>query len=320
MSEPAEPATASADEPPVFRMNGERMRGFDASKVTRFDFRNPDFVSQTDLRLLNTLNTSFVNNLSARLSTFIRMECNLKIVEFTTKPFSQFAVALAPNAHVTIFEVTPLNGVGIAVMALPMGLAMADRLLGGKGRASTPDRILTEIEISLLDDVVQVALQEWAGLWEGECASLKPECIGHETGGRFLQTSEPDASMIVTDLDLTIGELTEKLLLAIPFPMIETMLRQRKSTQPRATEAAPKKIQWRTPYAGIAVPISAEWKLQDMTLGEVMRFKEGQVLELSRDLVSETRIRISNTEEFLGTAGVQNGQIAVQLTKRSAKD
>ena len=316
MSEPVEPRVV----PPVFRMNGERMRGFDASKTARFDFRNPDFVSQTDLRLLNTLNTSFVHNLSARLSTFIRMECNLKISEFTTKPFAQFAESLAPNAHVTLFEVSPLNGAGLAAIALPLGLAMADRLLGGKGRASAGDRVLTEIEVSLLDDVVQVALQEWAGLWEGECADLQPECIGHETGGRFLQTSPPDASMIVTDLDLTIGELTEKLLFGIPFPMLETMLRQRQSTQPRATEAAPKKMQWRAPDAGIAVPVSAEWKLQDMTVGEVMRFQEGQVLELSRDLVSETRIRFANTEEFLGTAGVQNGQIAVQLTKRIAKD
>ena len=57
-----------------------------------------------------------------------------------------------------------------------------------------------------------------------------------------------------------------------------------------------------------------------MTLGDVMHFKAGQVLELSRDLVSETRIRLSNTEEFLGTAGVQNGQIAVHLTKRIVKD
>ena len=36
-----------------------------------------------------------------------------------------------------------------------------------------------------------VALQEWCGIWEAENAGLKPECIGHETGGRFLQTSAP---------------------------------------------------------------------------------------------------------------------------------
>lgn len=324
MSEPVEPPTVpaptSADGPPVFRMNGERMQGFDATTAARFDFRNPDFVSQVDLRLLNTLHTAFVQHLSARLSTFVRMECGLKLTEFTSRPFGQFTGALAANAHVTLFEIKPLSGVGLLSMALPLGLAMADRLLGGKGRAAAGERILTEIEISLLDDVVQVALQEWCGLWESDNEGLKSEPIGHETGGRFLQSSAPDASFIVTELDLTIGELTDKMYLGIPFPMIEGMLRKRQKAQPRATEPAAKKMQWRAPYAGIAVPISAEWKLQDMTLGDVMRFKEGQVLTLSRDLVSETRIRLSNTEEFLGTAGVQNGQIAVQLTKRIVKD
>ncbi len=324
MSESAEPSTmpvlARADAPPVFRMNGERMLGFDTSSVSRFDFRNPDFVSQSDLRLLNTMHTLFVQHLSARLSTFLRMECGLKTVEFASKSFASFADSLAANAHVTLFEIAPLPGVGVIGIALPLGLAMADRLLGGKGRAPNGERILTEIEISLLDDVVNLALQEWSGLWENENSALKAECIGHETGGRFLQTSPPEASTIVTEVDLTIGELTEKLQFAIPFPMIEGLLRQRQNAQPRAAAAPPKKAHWRPSFAGIGVPVSAEWKLQDMSLSEVMRFKEGQVLKLSRDLVSETRIRFSNTEEFLGTAGVQNGQIAVQLTKRITKD
>ena len=318
MSEPSE-STAVAD-PPVFRMNGERMAGFDASKAARFDFRNPDFVSEADLRQLNTLHTSYVQHLSARLSTFLRMECGLKVTEFASKPFAKFAESLAADAHVTLFQIEPLNGVGIAAMGVPLGLAMADRLLGGKGRVTAGERALTEIEIALLDDVVGLVLEEWSQLWEKENANLVPHCIGHETGGRFLQTSAPDASIIVTAMELPFGEMTGKVQLGIPFPLIETMLRQRQHAQPKAAESVPKKMQWRAPYAGISVPISAEWRLSEMTLGDVMHFKEGQVLELSRDLVSETRIRLSNTEEFLGTAGVQNGQIAVHLTKRIAKD
>ncbi len=318
MSEPSE--TAAVADPPVFRMNGERLAGFDSSKVTRFDFRNPDFVSEADLRQLNTLHASYVQHLSARLSTFLRMECGLKMTEFSSKQFAKFAESLATDSHVTLFQIEPLNGVGIAAMGVPLGLAMADRLLGGKGRAAAGDRALTEIEVALLDDVVGLVVQEWAQLWEKEDPSLKPQCIGHETGARFLQTSAPDASVIVTAMELTFGEMTEKVQIGIPFPMIETMLRQRQQAQPRAAESVAKKMQWRAPYAGIAVPIAAEWKLSEMTLGDVMHFKEGQVLELPRGLVSETRIRLSNTEEFLGTAGVQNGQIAVHLTKRIVKD
>ena len=80
MSQPSE--SAAVADPPVFRMNGERMAGFDASKAARFDFRNPDFVSEADLRQLNTLHTSYVQHFSARLSTFLRMECRLKVTEF----------------------------------------------------------------------------------------------------------------------------------------------------------------------------------------------------------------------------------------------
>ena len=324
MSEPSEPAVTpdppTAVDPPAFRMNGERIAGFDSSKARRFDFRNPDFVSEADLRQLNTLHTSYVQHLSARLSTFMRMECGLKVTDFASTPFAKFAESLPADSHLTLFQIEPLSGVGIVSMSVPLGFAMADRLLGGKGRVASSERALTEIEIALLDDVVELALQEWSQLWEKEDPSLKPLCIGHETGGRFLQTSAPDASIIVTAMELTFGEMTEKVQLAIPFPLIELLLRQRQQTQPKTTESSPKKMQWRAPYAGIAVPVSAEWKLDDLSLGEVMRFSEGQVLELPRDLVSETRVRLSNTEEFLGTVGVQNGQIAVHLTKRIVKD
>lgn len=327
MSEAAEPeattpapASVPAGPPGVFGMNGERLSDFDPAKAVRFDFRNPDFVSQADLRLLTTLHTSFVQHLSARLSTFMRMECGLKITEFTSTPFGKFAESLASESHVTLFQIEPLHGVGIADMPVSLGLALADRLLGGKGRAPAGERGLTEIEISLLDDVVSLALQEWAQVWEKENAALKPQCIAHETSGRFLQTTAPDAPVILTAMELTFGEITEKVQIAIPFSLMESMLRQRQQAQPRAEAASPKKMQWRNQYAGISVPVSAEWRLHEMTLGEVMRFSEGQVLELSRSLVSETRVRFSNTEEFLGTAGVQNGQVAVQLTKRIVKD
>ena len=46
----------------------------------------------------------------------------------------------------------------------------------------------------------------------------------------------------------------------------------------------------------------------------------GQVIELSRDLIAQTTVRLSNTEEFTGTVGMQNGHIAVQLGQRTLKN
>jgi flagellar motor switch protein FliM len=48
--------------------------------------------------------------------------------------------------------------------------------------------------------------------------------------------------------------------------------------------------------------------------------REGDVVPLPRELVSQTRIRLSNTEEYIGTVGMQNGHIAVQLGQRALKE
>jgi len=53
-----------------------------------------------------------------------------------------------------------------------------------------------------------------------------------------------------------------------------------------------------------------------MPIGEVIKMRPGDVLEMSRDLITQTQIRLSNSTSFVGTAGVENGHVAVQLTHR----
>ena len=321
MSEPTEPETALATtEAPAFSMNGERMRGIDPAKLMPYNFRNPGFLSEADLRQLGAIYSRYIQHLSARLSIFLRMECVLKLAEFTSVTFEKYCESLATPTHLALFQVEPLRGVGIVEMRLPLGLAMADRLLGGKGRAAGTDRGLTEIEIALLEDAMLIMLAEWTQLWGEDYAQCHAQVIGHESSARFLTTSAADAVFAVATFDVTLGEVTEKMQLGIPLSMIEGPVKKMQLARQRGGDLGPRQAKWRTPYAGIAVPITAEWQVRDMTLNEAMRLSAGSVIELSRDLVSQTRVRLSNTEEFVGTVGQQNGRLAVQLTQRTFKD
>ena len=55
---------------------------------------------------------------------------------------------------------------------------------------------------------------------------------------------------------------------------------------------------------------------KEMSVGEVIQLRPGDILEMSRDLIAQTNVRLSNATEFIGTAGVEDGRVAVQLTKR----
>ncbi len=325
MSEPATadnpPAEASADAlPPAFTMLGDRMPSLDRSKLTPYDFRNPGFIGEADLRQLNTMYERFVAHLAARLSTYVRMECDLKLSSFSSVMFAKFCETMASPTHLTLFQVEPMRGVGIVDFSLPISLTLADRLLGGKGKVAESERVLTEIETELLADVIQLVLTEWTSLWEDSTTQFNPLCIGNETSGRFLKTSPADAPFLSAAIDCTIGELNGKIHVGVPFSMIETVVKKMQSAREKSTPLTPKQIKWRAPFAAIAVPVTAEWKVREISLREVVSLEAGSVLELSRELITQTHVRLSNTEEFTGTVGMQSGRIAVQLGHRTLRN
>lgn len=317
---------ATADEPapealaPAFSMHGDRMPHLDRSKLAPYDFRNPGFVGEADLRQLQGMYERFVQHLSSRLSTYVRMACDLKLTSFTSTTFGKFCEGLATPTHLTLFQVEPMRGVGIVDLALPIGLAVADRMLGGKGKVAEGSRALTEIETELLADAVQIVLTEWTALWDDQTTSYHPLCIGHETSSRFLRTSPVDAPFLAAAIEFTFGELCGQMHVGVPFSMIETVVKQMQLGRQRGSVLTPKQIKWRAPFAGISVPVIAEWNVREIALRDVLRLETGTVIELSRDLISQTHVRLSNTEEFTGTVGMQNGRIAVQLGQRTLKN
>jgi flagellar motor switch protein FliM len=300
--------------PSVFHHDGSLLKDIDPASITACDFRAPGFLGQKDLQQLGALHQRFVQHACARLSMFLRMECELKIATFNTMPFGEFSASIGNPSHVTLFQAEPMQGIAILDMGVRLGLAMADRILGGKGRVEGVPRSLTEIELALLEDVVAIILGEWAQLWPGDGGAPRPQCIGVETSGCFLQTSAPDATIVVVAIEVILGENIDQIQIGFPFSMIEPAVKKMQAEHRQGEEASPRQIQWRTPYNGILVPVTAEWDFTEMTLREVIGLEPGQVLEMPRDLLTQTRVRFADTHEFLGTAGVKSGHTAVQLT------
>ena len=107
--------------------------------------------------------------------------------------------------------------------------------------------------------------------------------------------------------------------LGIPYSMVEAMVKEvqrRKAT--RGTELLKNKPQWRPSFDEISVPVMAQWKVRQMRVQDVIALAPGDVLPLDRDLISQTHVRLANSREFIGSVGIQNGRVAVQLTKHLA--
>lgn len=287
------------------------------ARIQPYDFRNPAYLSEFEFRRLRSLHEDFARHLGARLSLYLRMELGLTLSALTTAPYSKFTDSLPDPAHVSLFKLDPLVGVGVVNVNPRLALTIADRLLGGRGQCSKASRYLTEIETALLEDVIQMLLEEWSNQWRPE-RELRPLLIGHENTGRYLQTSPRGAIMLVIALECSFGECCEPVQVALPYYTIEPVLRkvQMRGRKEAAAAAPARRPEWQRVHEGITVPLCAEWDAFEVPIREIASLRVGDVLELPASICAETRVRLSGSPKFIGTAGLDGGRVAVQLTRK----
>jgi flagellar motor switch protein FliM len=316
-TQPAEAAVNSKDQSnPVYRFDGRRFAN--EVTVTPYDFRRSAALTQAEQRQLECLHQKFAEHLSARLSTFLRLDCSATLSGFETPAYRNFIESLESPAAVALLQVDPLPGVGILNLGLSLSHSIIDRMLGGRGVVTNVERELSEIEVALFDDVVRLIGDEWCQQWRSE-TRLEPQCIGHETSARFLKTSLADAIVVASRIQIKLGESQGHIQLGIPYSMVETMVKEMQKREAiRGGEHHRNKPQWRPSFNEIAVPVVAQWKVKEMRVQDLISLTPGDVLPLDPDLIARTHVQLANSREFIGSVGIQNGRVAVQLTKHLA--
>ena len=301
----------------LVRADGCTADGRPAPKVEAYDFRNPVFLSEVELRRLRLLHEDFIRYLSARLSLFLRMEFGIKMAKLTTLSYTKFTESLPSPTHLCLFKAEPLVGVGILDLNPRLALTIADRLLGGRGHSVKAERYLTEIEVALIEDIIIIILEEWCGQWKAE-QDLHPLIIGHENNGRFLQTSPKDAVVLALTLEVNFGDCSEQMQIGVPYYTIEPLVKlmQARRHKDTAVSAAEKHCAWQPAYDHITIPVRAEWEAFELSLREVTSLRVGDVIEMPASQLASTRVLLNGSARFVGTVGLDTDHVAVQLTRK----
>lgn len=311
------PADTSASLADVFVLSargGRELRP--AADIRSHDFRQSGFLAPSELRRIRLRHEQFVRALAARLAMLLRLEFSLQLNKVQIVGYQNFTESLASPTHITLFKTDPLKGVGLLVMPPRLGLTLVDRLLGGPGEPSETNRDLTEIEVTLMDQVATLTLTEWCGHWP-EMRELQPALLGHENNSRFLQTATPDTAMLILSMSGGVGELMENIQLAFPYATIEPLVRLLSPALPGAEGAPARALSptWNPEFNDMNVPMIAEWHGLKLSAGEITRLQPGDVIMLDPTCAAQVQLRFSQVPKFIGRPGTSAGKWAVQLTQ-----
>lgn len=311
-------ATLTQPEGPSTSADADSGQTSGASASTVKPFRQLAFLAESDLHKLRARQDGFVRALAARLSLYLRVELGLQSIGLKSISFQKFIETMITPTHLTLFKVEPLRGICLLEMSPRLGLTIADRLLGGGGQSMDPKAAMSEIEVALLDQVVQIILGEWCAQWS-DLQELNAVLLGHEIDSRFLQASSRDNLMLEVTLEASLGDCKEQLRMGFPYRGLERLLRQLSSTlevQTKDELAGPvdAKLKWNPVLAEIPVPLTAELLGVELTAREVAHLKVGDTIPLQPHQLNHVQLRLAQTPKFVGNLGKSSEKWAVEIT------
>lgn len=297
----------------VFLHDGTRVEDLSTLKIKKYDFTNPIVLSDADLSRLKSKSEQFVYYLAGHLSMFLRTEFNLELQDLSADLYSPFVSSINSPSCVTLFKMQELNGVGLLDVNSHLSATVVDRILGGRGSTNPEERGLTDIEKALVEDFNLIILEEWCKQWDA-IKKLNPVIIGTETTGKFLQTSPPDAMMLILSMEASFGDVSGPMRIGVPYYTLEPILSKLLSaTSEKKESVLPKSPKWHVVYDEIPVDLSIEWDAFELTVRDLYNLQVDDVIEMNPEIISNTLVRIENKTCFVGEVGLEGGQVAYQV-------
>ena len=285
-------------------------------QIKPYDFRRPNKFSKDQLRTLVMLHENFAGLVTTSLSTYLRSMVRAQVVSVDQLTFEEFTKSLHNPTVMNLLTLRPLEGNIILEFPTQIAFAMIDRLLGGAGNTFDKNRELTDIEQTVVRQVVLRILGNIKEAWH-VVADLDPTFEAIELNPLFTQIIPPTDMVVLITLEIKIGETLGLLNLCLPFMVLEPIVDRLNaqfwfaSNHKASTAQSIAAIQQRLAQAQVQVTV--ELGTATIKVRELLNIEVGDVIQLDQSLKGLLEIKIGNQVKFKGGPGVSGSKMAVQI-------
>ncbi len=285
-------------------------------RVRQYDFSVPDKFSKDALRALQHLHDGLARSLTTSLSAHVRGMMQVDSPVVTQQTYQQFIAEVAEPSVLAAFSAEPLPGTGVWEIEARIAFPIIDRLLGGPGHGIEVLRSLTEIEMTVIQRVVNVILDQWREGW-GHTAELHPKLLSLETNPLFLQIAGPNEIVLAVAFAVHLGPDEGQMRLCLPFPCLEPILSRlamRAWSQGPAAPRPGQEAEVARALQGARVPVHVELGRARLPLSTVVALQAGDLVPLPVPLTAPATVFVGDRPRFHCRIGRVGRRLAVEIT------
>ncbi len=293
----------------------ESERELKSKKASLYDFKRPDKVSKEQIRAIKNLHDKFARNFSSKLSAFLRSIVEMDVISVDQMTYAEFVLSLSSNVSFNVVSLAPLEGSAVFSLEPEIGFSFVDRLLGGVGEVINIDRSFTDIEQSILLDVVNQAMDELRAAWN-PIMNITFKIIEQESSPNVVQIVAPSELVVLVVFEVKLGELSGIINWCLPVIVVEPILNKIGthdilSRTKRMAEDRSEDIIRILKNAMVHVDFSLANKT--MSVKEFLKLKKDDILITNKKIDSKLNCRVNNVKKFTFKLGKRGHNKAVKL-------
>lgn len=287
------------------------------SPIKYYDFRRPAKFSKEHLRTLELIFDHYGRLLQTNLPVYLRKNVQITVADSETVTFSEFSNSLGNPTVLSIINFRPLPGEIIMNMTSNLGFAIVDRMLGGSGATLDKTREFSEIELSILDKIIVVAMQLLHEPWKN-VIELNPMLERIEMNPQFAQIVAPNEMIAIVTLNVRIGDVEGFMNFALPYLTLETVIDNLNTKYWFSTMTSYSEEVYNDYIEGmlkrVDVPVKCLLGKSSVTVSDFTNLSVGDIIRLDTNVESALEVYVGNIKKFTAVAGASNDKYAVKVT------
>lgn len=293
------------------------------AEIKEYDFRAPKKFTREQLKILDSIFENYARLLSSYLTGLLRLYCSVSLVNIEEQRYSEFNNALPDYVMMGMVDMGIVNDEVsetdiIIQVSNAITYTMIDRLLGGKGEYRDVNRDFTEIEITIMTDIMEALSNLLKEPWMSHI-ELEPRLIGIETNSRVVQTIGHEDTVIIVALEVEVNGVKSIISVCVPAINLDEIMgkfiprytgSRKKTDKNRETERRENILN------GISttdLEIKAVLDEINLDLYEVLTLQVNDVIPLNKNIASNITIKVGDKVWCDGKMGTYNNKKAVMI-------
>ena len=293
-------------------------------KIKEYDFRSPKKITKETIKLLKGIYENYCRMLTSRLTSILRLMCDVTVEQVEESIFHEYNNALDDYVLMGLIDVkysdkTMSENQILMEMSKPLSFVIIDRLLGGSGEEYEHIRDYTDIELSLLNNLLKQLVKLMGTTWE-TTLEIETELSKIETNSRFIQSINYNDTVVIIVLNVTLNQTSGKITICVPSGILDEIFKRSHSISRNSNKKSDQSIEEQkavimNSLKSSKLMITGVLGKAQATLYDVVNMQVGDLIILDKNMNSNIDIHVDGEKWFEGKWGTKKNKGVLKVNK-----